>query len=534
MFTAKLRKGVLALGVGGFVLAAGASSFAKTAKTPPLVIGVEAAGPTFTANFNPFANQRDGRLYIYEPMALVNPYSGQVTPWLATAWHFQNARQLRMTVRQGVKWSDGTPFTAKDVAFTFNLLKRFPALDGADLWGVLSSVSAQGNTVIFDFKKPAVQTLTEILQVPIVPAHIWSHVKNPVTWPDAHPVGTGPYVLQSFTPYQYVLAKNTHYWQANKVQVPKLVFPAGAANQAAQLKLVSGQWQWATLFLPNVQSTWVKGNPYHKYWFPGGAPVALVLNLKKPPFNNPRFRQAVSYAINRRAIVNKAEFGYVPPASQALLTLPAQKSWLNPKLANRGYIPYEPAKAKQLLKSAGFRWNAHGALLTPSGHPVSFTIQIPSGWTDWIQTSDMIAQDLKPLGMSVTVETPQYGAWAANQTNGSFTGVLNGAGGQPDPYWSFYYLFHSNTFGFQSPKAAALLANWNSTTSHAQQLKDAYQLENLMMQETPVIPLFYGANWAEYNTRYYVGWPNAKNPYATAAPYLQDVLMVITHLRARG
>ena len=535
MIMSKFRSVALSLVAAGSMLAiTGASSYAKAA-TPPLVIGVEAAGPTFTANFNPFAGQRDGRLWIYEPLAVVNPYSGKTTPWLGTSWKFVSTDKLVVTVRQGVSWSDGKPFTAKDVAFTFNLMKKFPALDGSGLWNVLSSVTAQGNTVVFQFKKSAVQTLVEILQVPIVPAHIWDKVANPVTWPDAKPVGTGPYVLKSFTPYQYVLAKNPHYWQASKVKVPELVFPAGESNQDAQLKLVSGQWQWATLFLPNINQTWVQGNPYHQYWFPGGAPVALVLNLKKPPFNNVNFRKAVAYAINRKAIVDKAEFGYVPPASQALLTLPAQKSWLNPKISNQGYIPYNHAKAKSILKSAGFHWNGKGQLLTPSGVPVSFTIQIPSGWTDWIQTSDMISQDLGRLGMDVTVQTPQYGAYASNQTNGTFTGVLAGAGGQPDPYWSFYFLLNpANTFGFKNTAVSSLLANWNSTTNHAQQHKDAYALENLMVKQVPIIPLFYGANWAEYNTKNYVGWPTAKNPYASGAPYLQDVLLIATHLHPRG
>ena len=529
----------MAGGVASFALT-GATTMAQsrdasTAQLPPLTIGVEAAGPTFTANFNPFAGQRDGRLWIYEPLAIVNPYSGQDTPWLATHWAFKGAKELVVTVRPGVKWSDGKPFTAADVAFTFNLLKKYPALDGGGLWNVLSSVTQQGSNVIFRFKQPAVQTLVQILEVPIVPEHIWSKVANPVTWTDPHPVGTGPYVLKTFTPYQYTMVKNPTYWQANKIKVPELIFPAGQPNQTAQLKLVSGQWQWATLFIPNVNSIWVKGNPYHKYWFPGGAPVALVLNLKKAPFNRPAFREAVAYAVNREAIVKKAEFGYVPPASQALLTLPAQKSWLDPSLAAHGYIPYNPSKAKAILKAGGFKWNSQGQLLTPAGKPVSFTIQIPTGWTDWIQTSQMIAQDLGQLGMSVQVETPQYGAYAEDQTNGSFTGVLAGAGGQPDPYWSFNYLLSpGNTFGWKSAYTSRLLANWNETTSVAQQKKDAYSLEHLMMKQFPIIPLFYGANWAEYNTKSYVGWPDAANPYASGAPYLQDVLLIMTHLHPRG
>lgn len=535
--TPRVRSIALSMVAAGATLAlAGSAVSAQAASSaPPLVIGVEAAGPTLTANFNPFANQRDGRLFIYEPLAIVNPYSGKYTPWLATSWHFASPTELVVDMRSGVKWSDASPFTASDVAFTYDLLKKYPALDGSGLWKVLSSVTADGSTVVFRYKTPAVQTLVQILQVPIVPKHIWDKVANPVTWPDTHPVGTGPYVLKSFAPYQYVLSRNPGYWQADKVKVPELVFPAGATNQVAQLKLVSGLWQWATLFLPNVQHIWVKGNPYHRYWFPGGAPVALVLNVKKAPFSNPSFREAVAYAIDRKAIVDKAEFGYVPVASQALLTLPAQRAWMDPSIPDQGYIPYNLAKARAILKAAGFRWKADGTLLTKAGTAVSFTIQIPSGWTDWIQTSQMIAQDLGHLGMNVQVQTPQYGAYATDQTNGSFTGVLAGAGGQPDPYWSFYYLLNpANTFGWKSARVNSLLGNWNATTSPAQQKQDAYALEKVMTHQFPVIPLFYGANWAEYNTKHYVGWPDAAHPYASGAPYLQSVLMVVTHLHPRS
>lgn len=528
--------GAAGLLVGITLLAGTTTTLAKSsASDPPLVVGVDNGSPTFSDNFNPFAYQRIGRLLIYEPLAMVNPYSGHATPWLATHWQYPHPKTLIIAVRNGVKWNDGVPFTAADVAFTFNLLKKFPALDSSGLWSVLKSVTASGDTVTFRYSQAAVPTLEQILQVPIVPEHIWSKIANPVTYTDTRPVGTGPYVLKQFTPYQYILAKNPGYWQADKVAVPELVFPTLGTNQIAQLRLVSGQWQWASLFIPDIKAIYASKSPYHQYWFPGGAPVSLILNLKKAPFSDPRFREAVAYAINRQAIVDKAEFGYVPPASQSLLTLPAQASWLDPSIPHRGYIPFDPARARAILKAAGYRWNAQGQLLGRGGKVVSFSIEIPSGWTDWIQTSQMIADDLGKLGMQVQVKTPKYGTYASDQTSGVFTAVLGGAGGQPNPYWSFYYLLNpQNTFGWKSKYTTDLLAQWDATSSKTAQRDLAYRLENVMTHQFPVIPLFYGATWAEFSTKNYVGWPSASDPYTSPAPYLQSVLMIVTHLRPRG
>ena len=103
---------------------------------------------------------------------------------------------LTFTIRKGVTWTDGQPFSAADVAYTFNLLKDNPALDLNTVWSVLSSVVQKGDDVVMTFKTPAVPYFYYIAdQVGIVPQHIWSKVGNPVTYKDANPVGTGPFTV---------------------------------------------------------------------------------------------------------------------------------------------------------------------------------------------------------------------------------------------------------------------------------------------------------------------------------------------------
>src|SRR5262249_57135406 len=129
--------------------------------------------------------------------------NGRENRWLATKWAWTSGNKtLTFTIRNGVKFSNGTPLTAADVAFTFNLMKQFKPLDINQVWSVLSSVTAQGSDqVVMQFKTEAVQDFYFIAdQVGIVSQKIWSKVSNPVTYADKSPVGTGAFTMSKCPP----------------------------------------------------------------------------------------------------------------------------------------------------------------------------------------------------------------------------------------------------------------------------------------------------------------------------------------------
>ena len=178
-------------------------------------------GQTWTCQFNPFnpAVNQESNGFVYEPLVFVNLLNNQAeTPMLATSYKWSaDKKSIVFTIRDGVKWSDGQPFSADDVAFTFNLMKKTPALDLYSLWtgAGLTSVTAGGDKVTMTFDQPAKTYFFNFAnQVGIVPEHIWSTgdaAAHPDTWADPNPVGTGPFTVSPCSPnnIQYVANPRT-------------------------------------------------------------------------------------------------------------------------------------------------------------------------------------------------------------------------------------------------------------------------------------------------------------------------------------
>ena len=311
---------LVAVGAAG-LLAAGLAACSSSSSSPSTSSTSNATGKTLvmesspestiTQAFNPFvatqaAYGMGATGLIYEPLIQFDLAAPpKYYPWLATSYAWSNGgKTITFTIRQGVKWSDGTAFTPADVAYTFNLVKNNAAinLDGLKI----SSVSTSGNTVTLTFPTPQYTNLEEIAGTAIVPQASWSKVGNPATYADATPVGTGPYKLSSFTPQGFTLVKNPYYWQASAVKVPKVYFPVYTSNTGALSALFSGQIDWTGNFIPGLQKSFVDTNPSeHHYWEAPGGTNSLMPNLNKWPTNQLAVRQAISAAINRSLIATE-------------------------------------------------------------------------------------------------------------------------------------------------------------------------------------------------------------------------------------
>ena len=505
-----------------------------------ILYGGDAGSPTFVRNFNPFSSsRRQGINFMFEPLQVVNAIDGKATPFLATGGKIIDPQTIEYTIREGVKWSDGEDFTADDVVFTFNLVKENPALDTLGVWQHIDTIESTDSTVTFHLKEADIPAETIINQQLIVPEHIWKDVDDPVKWTNEDPVGTGPYVIDTFGPNQYTLKKNENYWQKDKVAVEKIVAPA--SNK--QLDIVNKGYDWAYSFITDVDKTWVGANKQHNhYWFPPGGTVSLYPNLTKKPFDDVNFRKGLSYAINRDKIAKDAELGYVDGASQAGLLLPNWEDWVNEDIPNQGKVEQDTDKALEYFAKAGYT-QKDGKLVDASGKQLELNITVPNGYTDWLRGMQSAQSQLGKLGITVKLTQPQPAAYTQAQNNGDFDLIVSSFGGTGSLYQDFNNLLNSefatpvgtstsaNFERYKSDEADQLLAQLRAAADEDEQKEIVDQLQQIVYDEVPVVTMFYGGLWGLYSDKNFTGWPSEDNPYAPPTTWNSSMLLVVTNLK---
>ncbi len=539
--TAALTLGLMTAGCSPDDTGGGSDALTPDGLVQHIDAGSFGSGAAPQRDFNPFSPTRDITGYTYEPLYEVGAVGCQQYPWLATSYHWDNPEQLTFTLRKGVTWQDGRTFTASDVAFTYNLLKKHPALDQYGVWQYIKSVRTDGDgKVVFGFKGPSATVLPTITKVVIVPRHIWSTVKNPVTWTDPDPVGTGPYTLKSFNSERMVLERDPQYWQADRIRVKQLWFTRSVmGGEVDQLRLVRGQYDYNLMFVPSIEKTYVKADPAdNHYWFPSGGIISLYMNLTKKPFGDTAFRRALVYAFDRQSIADKAEYGYVRTASQTGLVLPNQKDLIATPTTDQGRMPYDPARASKMLTAAGYRLDSGGHRLGKDGKPLSLRLEVPAGWTDWVQAAQIMRSGFQKVGIQVRVDTPSPPQETSDQALGSFDMIFGVYGGDCNVNYDLAQSLSSklsapigksatsNFARWRDPATDRLLADLGNATTAGARARALGGLERIMLDRVPNIPLWYGGLWFEDRTAKVTGWPSAANPYAGPS----DSLVQITHL----
>ena len=523
---------------------------------PPGVLTVlQEQQPAWVRNFNPLQAAGGARwpttAGIYEPMLVYNRLTGTWTPWLATDWTWTvPARSLTMTLRPGVQWSDGTPFRADDVVFTFTLLRDHPALDAAGAWGFLAAVTQPTpDTVRFDFQRPYAPGLAAIAHQPIVPAHRWAEVDDPVTFANPDPVGTGPFTeVTRFDAMIWELGRNPHYWQPGVPAVTALRFPAVGSNDQALLALVQGDVDWAGSFVPAADRTYAARDPEHfHWWFPAVADTVFLYPMTAtPPLDDARVRRALSHAIDRDQIVRVALHGYVPPAHPTGLS-DGYAGWRIDVSPADDWTRHDPAAAAALLDQAGWTRGADGQRRDAAGQALRVPILVPAGWSDWVRAAQVIARDLDAIGVDAPVQGLDFATWFDRVGRGDFALSLGWSSSGPTPYAFYRSLMGSatrrplgepapsNWHRWSSPAADALLAAFEATSDPDAQQAIAADLQRAFVAAAPALPLFPTPGWGEANTRRFEGFPGPDDPYATLSPNATpDTLLVLTRLRPRA
>ena len=548
-----MRRALTVLLLAGLVAAvwATAGSGARNASAPVSVTISNEQGTTWTCNFSPFNPSVQFLSFgpVYEDLVYQNLLqSGKATPWLASAYTWgKDTKTLTFTIRSGVQWSDGKPFTAADVVFTFQLMKKYPATDLNSVWSVLSSVAQKGsNQVVFTFKTAAVPYFYYVAgQTPIVAQHVWASIKDPVTYKDTKPVGTGGFEMSSCSPQVIKYTKNPSYWQKGLPKIGTIYYPAYTSNDPANQDLASGKAQWGSQFIPNIKGYYLSKSPDNHYWFPPTVNVAIFINLKDPILSNVAVRKAMAYAIDRARVAQIGEYGYQPAANQTGIVTPTFSKWLKPGLDK--VFGYNPQKAISILKAAGFTMSG-GVFHTKAGKPLSFSMVNIGGYSDWVASAQVVAQELKAVGITITPENLSSTTYDSDVYNGHYQLAYDGNEAYgPSPYYELRNelysagsapigkLAASNWERYSNPTVDKLIDQYAATTSAATQKAIVWKLEEAMVRDVPIIPVTEGVDWYQYNTKSLTGWVTQQDPYAQPAAYaVPDWGVVALHLAPKG
>ncbi|GHJ40979.1 ABC transporter substrate-binding protein [Streptomyces sp. TS71-3] len=541
LFTKPTRRSVLAGALataGGVALAACSPSAGAGSGGGGSTLVVAGQSDNLTQSFNPFlphsaqgltyTNQGAGG-FIYEPLVQINTVDiGKDIPWLAQKWAWAaDNKKLTLTLRSGVTWTDGKPFSADDVVFTFELLKKYPALNVNGI--KFDTVKATGATgVVMTFAEPSEQFFTNIVSTPMLPRHIWSKAGDPTTYTDKNPVGTGPFKLGQFSAQSYVLERNDHYWQ-QKAALTSIRFVAYKDNQSMTNALVQGQADWGGTYIADADKVYLSRSKDNHYWAPLAGTDGLIPNLERWPLSDLAVRKAISLGVDRKQVA--AATHDVPATSVTGLPMPAYKDSIAPQFQGVDFVQ-DKAKAEKTLTDAGYAKGGDG-YFHKGGKRVEFSISFPSAYTDIASRCQVLVSQLKDIGIKLTIDTTTVTDINELTAKGDFDSTMGYPVGPAPRAFNFYNdtsnpnLYYpigkstptyQNIERFRNAEAAQLFKQYPSAARDADRQKIVNGLERIFVENLPWIPLFYWSSPGNWSTAKVTGFPTPDNPYFSPVP----------------
>ena len=501
----------------------------------------------------------------YETLYRYDPLADKFIPWLATDGKWADETTYVATIRDGVKWNDGKPFTPADVKFTMDLLK-FETHPQHTLWTTgLQDVTVDGNDVTFKFSgTPNYQEFDNYLfNVPIVPEHVWSAfdeetvVGGNIDDPDKL-VGTGPYVYggglnstQSFTWKR----RDDPWWATEALDLnaapAKIIDIFNGSNAASLGNLLAGKLDISNNFVPGIQKQ--VGDKIGTYY--ADAPFMLSANTTwlfpnttRKPLDDPAFRRALAYSLDLDKIVT-ADYGGIVKKADPTGLLPIWDKYIDKAVVQEKGFSYDPAKAKQLLEEAGYKdADGDGYVENKDGSKIDLDLMVPNGWSDWMTAIQIISRGAKPAGIKITTKTPDYDTLVEDRGKGDFDLVLANDRQISNTPWTYYdYIYRLpildnqttvNYGRFEDQAAWDLVQKLDQTPTDDLEgmQKITSQLQSTFLDQLPVIPLWYNGLWAQWNTGNWSNWPSDTGHQVLPAMWRNYLQMtgidMLTHLTA--
>ncbi|TQM11119.1 ABC transporter substrate-binding protein [Pseudonocardia kunmingensis] len=475
----------------------------------------------FTATFGAAPNTHDLLMLVYDSL-FWSQVSSDPEPWLAErAEPNADSTQWTVTLREGVTWHDGRPFTSEDVRFSFEYYDQQRAASGRyahhvfDVPPLVGATVLDARTVRLEYGQPApaFKTLPGA-DLPILPKHIWEGITDPRTAAQALPVGTGPYRLVQIVPDQlYRFEANEAYFKGRPT-VDVLEMPIVRDPAAAFAALQTGEVAHVTRNVPPELFDQFSAEPGMRILegtkFESNQ---LYFNALKPPLDDARLRHAMSLTIDSQAIVDTILLGHGRPGLPTFLH--PQTAWA----LEGATVEHDPAAAQALLDGAGYVRGPDGIRVAPNGAPLQFSVLVNSFEPQDIRAAQLIGQQLEPLGVRLKAEALDPATLRASRAAppGAVPGydayisvIESHAHVDPD---ALYYFFHSpgpKGFGASvtgwTNSAFDVLAEQATTAGAEERTRLLGEAQGMLAAENPLMVLWYRDGEYAYRPADYDGW----------------------------
>jgi peptide/nickel transport system substrate-binding protein len=523
------------------------------------------------SSFNPLASSPDwplkGMNLMYETLLVFDSQQGEMKPLLAESYRVTD-EAVEVTLHEEARFSDGSPVTARDVKYTFDLGRRFKSLLLAPVWQFLTDVRvADGHPrkVVFALNPERLNPLVvldSLQETYIVPAHVIEPLLVQSQQDinrflklklDAGAVASGPYRLHSHSTEKIVAVRRDDYWGnqvffGGKAAAPKyIVHPLYKSNDHYSVALQQGRLDASSTFVPRI---WLKHKKGVKSWYdtapffvPASIPTLFVNHLKKP-LDDVHLRRAMAFSIDYDDIRELAVSGYSEPLRPGLvLPFGVEKKYYSEQDAKKyGAGWHDPERAKAELRKGGYRsvWDDDGDLREmrdASGKRVpTLFVKSPSGWTDWESVVRIAVRSMRAVGIDARERFIDASLFWNAVFGGDFDLIMFLPSPAPTPSkpWSRFETIltsrewvpigdktYKNMGRFNKPGSPGYVARFDElldsipTLKDEKALREAYrELNALFMRYQPAIPLVYRPDqFYEFSSRAWTGFPTSEHPF---------------------
>lgn len=510
-------------------------------------------------NYNPFSPTALSGVVgaLYEPLFFMNNLKDdptQLEPLMGESYTISDdAKTIDVKIREGEKWSDGEPYTAEDVAYTFNLVDSNASLNTSGFAGTAEALSDTEVRITLD-KPESVNALSYLSGTMIVPKHIWENIDDPVTYTNEDAVGSGPFTVEggNFSPTAYTFMKNPYYWEDGKPEVDgvRYVLITGG-TQASQNALTGGDVDWMSAIFPNMDQV-LSGYPDIATVDVPSSQMAFMTCSNADlgctgPITDPAVRKAIYYALDRDQINKLALNDQYSELAGSLYPYGQFTKYMSEDVPDSP-IPGEARvdEATKILEDAGYTKGDDG-IYQKDGVKLSIGVAVQSDYSDWINTINVAAQQLKEAGIEIHADQMSSNEWTQAMQQGEFEMSVYGlwvAGAEP---WMFYNQFYAtnstapvgesawpNYARYSNQTVDDALNVINGTTDVNVKTEEYEKIQNQVFQDMPYIPILRQSGLTEMWTDKVTGWPTNDNVYANPQTWANpDLGIVLKNLKVK-